>query len=44
MKVYFVVGMGQAHYFYRKGEKVIWLASDPDRARKAIRDVLRKIP
>lgn len=44
VKVYFVVGMGQTHYFYRKGEKVIWLAIDPDQAREAIRDVLQKIP
>jgi hypothetical protein len=42
--VYFVVGMGQAHYFFQKGERVIWLAVDPPLAREAIRDAIRKIP
>jgi hypothetical protein len=42
--VYFVVGMGQAHYFFQKGRKVIWLAVDPSLAREAIRDAIGKIP
>jgi hypothetical protein len=42
--VYFVVGMGQAHYFFQKGVKVIWLAVDPPVAKPAIRDVIGKIP
>jgi hypothetical protein len=40
--VYFAVGMGQAHYFFPKGSKVIWLAVDPKLARGAIRDAVRK--
>jgi len=40
--VYFVVGMGQAHYFFQKGVKAIWLAVDPALAREAIRDVIGK--
>ncbi|UCG14280.1 MAG: hypothetical protein JSU72_07415 [Deltaproteobacteria bacterium] len=42
--VYFVVGQGQAHYFFRKGKRVIWLAVDPPEARKSIRDLLGQIP
>lgn len=42
--VYFVVGMGQAHYFFQKGRKVIWLAVDPSLAREEIRDAIGKIP
>ncbi len=30
--VYFVVGMGQAHYFFQKGRKAVWLAVDPSLA------------
>jgi len=40
--VYFAVGMGQAHYFFPKGSKVIWLAVDPQLAKGAIRDAVRK--
>jgi hypothetical protein len=42
--VYFVVGMGQAHYFFQKGVKVIWLAVDPPLAKQAIRDLLGEMP
>ncbi len=42
--VYFVVGMGQAHYFYQTGNKVIWLAVDPQLAKETIRDLIGKIP
>jgi hypothetical protein len=41
--VYWAVGMGQAHYFFQKGAKVIWLAADPLLAKEAIRDAVRKI-
>lgn len=41
--VYFVVGMGQAHYFFQKEVKVFWLAVDPPQAKEAIRDLLGKI-
>jgi hypothetical protein len=44
MSVYFVTGMGQAHYFFEKGKKVYWLAVDPSEARPVIRDLLEKIP
>jgi hypothetical protein len=39
--VYFAVGMGQVHYFFQKGAKVIWLAVDPALAKEAIRDAVR---
>jgi len=42
--IYFVVGMGQAHYFYQTGNKVIWLAVDPRLAKETIRDLIGKIP
>ena len=42
--VYFVLGMGQAHYFYQSGNKVIWLAVDPQLAKETIRDLIEKIP
>jgi hypothetical protein len=41
--VYFAVGMGQAHYFFQKGAKVIWLAADPTLAEEAIRDAVREM-
>ena len=41
--VYLAVGMGQAHYFFRNGAKVIWLAVDPSLAKEAVRDTVRKI-
>lgn len=41
--VYLAVGMGQVHYFFQKGGRVIWLAVDPPLAKEAIRDVLKKI-
>ncbi len=41
--VYLAVGMGQAHYFFQKGAKVIWLAVDPSLAKEAIGDAVRKI-
>ena len=41
-KVYFAVGMGQVHYFFQKGAKVIWLAVDPPLAKEAIGDAVRK--
>lgn len=41
--VYLAVGMGQAHYFFQKGAKVIWLAVDPSLAKEAIRDAVRKV-
>ena len=39
--MYFAVGMGQVHYFFQKGAKVIWLAVDPALAKEAIRDAVR---
>ena len=41
--VYLAVGMGQAHYFFQNGAKVIWLAVDPSLAKEAVRDAVRKI-
>ena len=42
-QVYLAVGMGQAHYFFQNGAKVIWFAVDPSLAKEAIRDAVRKI-
>ena len=44
LKVYFVLGMGQAHYFFQKKNKAIWLAVDPSPAKETIRDLIKKIP
>jgi hypothetical protein len=41
--VYLAVGMGQAHYFFQNGAKVIWLAVDPSLAKEAIRDAVGKM-
>ena len=41
--VYLAIGMGQAHYFFQNGPKVIWLAVEPSLAKEAIRDAVRKI-
>jgi hypothetical protein len=35
--------MGQAHYFFQKGSKVIWLAVDPTLAEEAIGDTVREM-
>ncbi len=43
LPVYLVLGMGQAHYFFQKGMKVIWLAVDPSLAKETIRDLIEKI-
>ena len=42
--VNFVMGQGQAHYFFQKGKKVIWLAVNPSEAKKTIRDLIGQIP
>ena len=44
LKVYFVLGMGQAHYFFQKKKMAIWLAVDASTAKEAIRDLTKKIP
>ena len=41
--VYLALGMGQAHYFFQNGAKVIWLAVDPSLAKEAIRDAVGKM-
>ncbi len=38
-----VMGQGQAHYFFQKGKKVIWLAVDPAEAETTVRDLIGKI-
>jgi hypothetical protein len=43
MPVYFAVGLGQTHYFFRKGVMVVWLAVDTSAAEEAIRDLVKKI-
>ncbi|NIS71011.1 MAG: hypothetical protein GTO12_19355 [Proteobacteria bacterium] len=43
LPVFFVVGMGQAHYFFQKGVRLIWLAVDPSLAKVAIRDLITKV-
>lgn len=44
LKVYFVLGMGQAHYFFQKKKLAIWLAVDNFTAKETIRDLIKKIP
>jgi hypothetical protein len=34
--VYLALGMGQAHYFFQNGAKVIWLAVDPSLAKEGL--------
>jgi hypothetical protein len=41
--VYFVVGMGQAHYFFQKKNMAFWLAVDPSKAKETVRDLMEKI-
>jgi len=43
LQVYFVLGMGQAHYFFAKGNRVYWLAADPLLAKQTIRDLVSKV-
>ncbi|MBI2954550.1 MAG: hypothetical protein HYY30_09570 [Chloroflexi bacterium] len=42
-KVYFVTGLGQNHYFYQKGNKVIWLALPTNKPEDFLGDALRLI-
>jgi len=42
--VYFVVGMGQGHYFFQKGAKSVWLSVDPSLAKESIRDLIGRFP
>jgi len=44
MPVNFVMGQGQAHYFFQKGKKVIWLAVAPSEARETITDLMDQVP
>ncbi len=43
-RVYFAVGMGQAHYFFQKGVKAIWLAIDQSEGRETVNNYIRKFP
>ena len=42
--IYELEGMGQAHYYFRSEELVIWLAVDADLAEDALTGVLRFYP
>lgn len=42
-KLYFVTGQGQNHYFYQKGNKVIWLALPTNKPEDFLGDALRLI-
>lgn len=41
--VYSALGMGQIHYFYRRGRTIVWVAADPGVARQALADSVRFI-
>ncbi len=41
--VYFVVGMGQAHYFFHYERLILWLAVEPPVAKEAITDLIEKL-
>lgn len=43
-RVYFAVGMGQAHYFFQKGVKAIWLAVDQSEGKETVNNYIRKFP
>lgn len=38
--VYVLEGMGQVHYYFQSGDRVIWLAVDPAIADKALKQIL----
>ena len=40
--VHHVVGHGQAHYFFAKGDQVLWLAAPADIAQPALLELLAK--
>lgn len=40
-KVFWTLGQGQAHFYYRKGSKIIWLAADEPVAFPALAATLR---
>jgi hypothetical protein len=42
--VYVLTGMGQQHYYFRSGNRIIWLASEPAIATEAIRGMLEEYP
>lgn len=43
MTLYSTIGLGQIHYFYRVGNKVVWLAADPTVAKQALVSVLQTL-
>lgn len=42
-KVFWTLGQGQAHFFYRRGSKVIWIAADEHLAFPALAATLRAV-
>ncbi len=43
INLYSAIGLGQIHYFYRTGNKVVWLAADPPVARSALSSLLKAV-
>jgi hypothetical protein len=41
--VYTLIGMGQAHFYWQAGDKVIWLAAAPAEAAGALQELVRAI-
>jgi len=39
---YSVYGQGQKHFFFRKNDRIIWIAADPRVANSAIEDFVKK--
>lgn len=43
LTLYSAVGLGQVHYFYRSGARIVWLATDPEVAHRTLADVVRLV-
>ncbi len=44
MTVYSTLGQGQVHYYFRRGDTVVWVAADPTIAQPALADAAKKLP
>jgi len=41
--VYSVLGMGQIHYYYRRGKRTVWIALNPDIDQRALNEIIDAI-
>lgn len=42
--VYVLSGMGQMHYYFQRGQRVVWLAVPPQLAEQGLIDLIRNLP